>query len=80
MPSRCGISPADIRRATETYLGGKVVGEVYEDQKVFKVVVRGAPGMTSVEALRELLVVVPSGAAIPLRDLAEVSITLPAVR
>ena len=38
-----GLTPGDLRRVTETLLTGTKVGELYEEQKVFDVVVRGTP-------------------------------------
>ena len=37
----CGITPGDVRRAEATLLQGIQVGSVFEDQKVFDVVVQG---------------------------------------
>lgn len=48
-----GVSPGDVRRAATTLVQGTKVGEVYEDQKVLDVVVRGAPGVRdNIEAAR----------------------------
>ena len=38
-----GLKPGDVRRATATLVGGLTVGGVFEHQKVFDVVVWGAP-------------------------------------
>ena len=38
-----GIKPGDVRRAAATLLSGMEVGNLFEDQKVFEVVVWGAP-------------------------------------
>ena len=50
-----GCPPGDVRRAATTLVQGTRVGEIYEDQKVFDVVVRGAAGVRdSIEAVRRL--------------------------
>ena len=38
-----GVKPGDVRRAAATVLSGIEVGNLFEDQKVFEVVVRGTP-------------------------------------
>ena len=40
---RFGVKPGDIRRAATELLSGIVVGSLYQDQKIFDVVVRGTP-------------------------------------
>ncbi len=70
-----GLTPGDLRRLTEVILTGNKVGELYQDQKVFDVVVRGTPEAgANIDALRDLLVDTPSGGAVPLRDVADVYI------
>jgi CzcA family heavy metal efflux pump len=50
-----GLTPGEVRQATATLIQGTKVGEFYEDQRLFDVVVRGTPEMrTSVDAVREL--------------------------
>ncbi len=52
------------------------VGEIYEDQKVFDVVVRGAPGVRdNIEAVRRLPIQTPGGGIVPLSATSEVAIT-----
>ena len=38
-----GIKPGDVRRAEATLLQGIQVGSVFEEQKVFDVIVQGVP-------------------------------------
>ncbi len=72
---RFGLGPGDIRRAITTLIKGTKVGEVYEDQKIFDVVVWGEPRFRSdPNAIREILVDTPLGGQVPVRDLAEVRI------
>jgi CzcA family heavy metal efflux pump len=57
---RVGIKPGDVRRAAATLLSGIQVGSLFEEQKVFDVVVWGAPEVRgSVADLRELLIDLP---------------------
>ena len=72
---RYGIKPGDIRRAAATLLSGIEVGALYEDQKVFEVVVWGAPYTRhSLTSVRELLIDTPSGGHVRLSDVADVRI------
>ena len=70
-----GLTPGDLRRVTEVLLTGNKVGELYEDQKVFDVVVRGTPQRRREHrrAARHLIDT-PGGGAVPLRDVADVYI------
>jgi Cu/Ag efflux pump CusA len=50
---RHGVAPGDVRRAAATYLAGIEVGFLFEDQKVFEVVVWGDPALRySVDSMR----------------------------
>jgi Cu/Ag efflux pump CusA len=70
-----GLTAADIRRSATTLLKGTKVGEVYEEQKIFDVMVWGtAATRTDVAALRELPIDTPGGGHVPLGDVAEVFI------
>jgi Cu/Ag efflux pump CusA len=73
--SRFGLSPGQIRHAVATLIKGTKVGEVYQDQKTFDVVVRGIPGVRSdLEAIRQLPIDLPLGGQAPLKDVADVYI------
>lgn len=74
---RVGIKPGDVRRAAATLLSGVMVGNLFEDQKVFDVVVWGDPstryGLSSIE---NLMVDVPdSSRQVRLGDVADVAVT-----
>ena len=70
-----GLTPGDVRRAGTTLVKGTKVGEVYEAQKIFDVVVWGAePIRSDVEALRQLLIDTPGGGHVPLGDVADVQV------
>jgi Cu/Ag efflux pump CusA len=78
-----GVSPGDVRRAEATLLQGIQVGSVFEDQKVFDVIVLGTPATrSSVSAVQSLLIDRPGGGHIRLGDVADVRIaqTPPVIR
>ena len=71
-----GLTPGDVRRAEATLLQGIQVGSVFEQQKVFDVVVQGAPGTRrSVEDVRGLLIDRPTGGHVTLGEVADVRTT-----
>ncbi|MGH8580960.1 MAG: efflux RND transporter permease subunit [Gammaproteobacteria bacterium] len=68
------VKPGDIRRQATTLLSGLQVGNLYEHQKVFDVMVWGAPELrSSLTKIRGLQIATP-GAQVPLGELAEVRI------
>jgi Cu/Ag efflux pump CusA len=70
-----GIKPGDVRRAATTLVGGILVGSLYEEQKVFEVMVFGTPEIRhSVSSIQELLIATPTGATVPLKEVASVRI------
>jgi CzcA family heavy metal efflux pump len=70
-----GIKPGDVRRAAATLLSGVAVGNLFEEQKVFDVVVWGAPQIRrSVTDIPELVLDTPSGDHVRLGDVAEVRV------
>jgi CzcA family heavy metal efflux pump len=70
-----GIKPGDVRRAAATMLSGIQVGNLFEEQKVFDVVVWGAPSVrSSLTSIRELMVDVPGGGQVQLDEVADVSV------
>ena len=73
--ARHGIKPGDVRRAGATLLQGTQVGSVFERQKVFEVVVKGAPRTRrSVAGVRDLLIDTPRGDHVRLGDVADVRV------
>lgn len=71
-----GISPGEVRRAAAILLSGIQVGSLFEEQKVFDVVVWGVPTVrNSVSDIRELLIETPEGDYVRLGDLADVRVT-----
>ena len=70
---RFGLTAGHVRRASTTLLKGTKVGEVYEGQKKFDVVVWGAPSIRSdLAAIRALPIDSPSGVQVRLGDVADV--------
>lgn len=73
--ARHQLKPGDIRRAAATVLSGIEVGSLFEDQKVFEVVVWGTPEHRhSVTAVEELPITTPRGELVRLGDVANVEI------
>lgn len=71
---RYRIKPGDVRRSATTLLSGIQVGNLYEDQKVFDVIVWGIPEIrSSLTDIESLLIDTPSG-QVPLDQLAKVQI------
>jgi CzcA family heavy metal efflux pump len=72
---RYGIKPGDVRRAAAALLSGIEVGSLFEEQKVFGVVVWGTPeNRNSLTSIRELLIDTPSGGHVRLGDVAQVRV------
>jgi CzcA family heavy metal efflux pump len=73
--ARFGLTAGHVRRTTATLVKGTKVGEIYEDQKSFDVVVWGVPELrTDLGALRRLLIDLPQGGTVPLGDVADIEI------
>lgn len=74
--ARYGINVADINDVIETAIGGKEASKVYEGLKVFGLSVRfPESARNDVEPIRAILIPSPSGALIPLGQLAKVYVT-----
>src|SRR5918995_1327868 len=70
-----GIKPGDVRRAAAILLQGVVVGNIFGEQKVFEVVVKGVPEVRqSAESVRNLLIDTPDGGHVRLEEVADVQI------
>nr|MDQ3006796.1 efflux RND transporter permease subunit [Chloroflexota bacterium] len=70
-----GIKPGDVRRAAATLISGILVGNLFEDQKIFDVVVWGSPELRdSISDVSNLMIPKPDGTQVRLGDVAEVSI------
>lgn len=70
-----GIKPGDVRRAEATLVQGLVVGAVFEQQKVFEVVVKGTPETRrNVADIRNLRLDTPVGGGVRLGQVADVRV------
>jgi CzcA family heavy metal efflux pump len=70
-----GVRPGDVRRAATTFVSGLNVGSVFEEQKVFEVVVQGtAATRRSMADVRDLLIDTPSGGHVRLGSVADVRV------
>ena len=73
-----GLKPGDVRRAASALTAGITVGALFEDQKVFDVVIWGVPEIRdNIVAIQNLLIDTESGTQVRLADVAKVS-TVPA--
>ena len=74
--SRYGINVSDVQDVIETAIGGKEASKVYDGLKVFGLAVRFPEyARNDVEPIREILIPSPSGALIPLGQLAKVYVS-----
>ncbi len=72
---RYQIKPGDVRRATTTLLSGLRVGNLYEEQKVFDVVVWAEPDLRkNLTDLQNLLIDTPGGGHVRLGDVADIRV------
>ena len=70
---KVGIKPGDARRAAATLMQGIVVGNLFEEQKIFEVVVRGAVDVRDdLTSIREMLIDTPDGGHVLLGQIADV--------
>ena len=70
-----GIKPGDARRAAATMLSSITAGQLFEDQKIFDVVVWGTPAMRgSLSSVQDLLIDAKNESQVRLGDVAEVRI------
>lgn len=70
-----GLTPGAVRQAATTFIQGQRVGQVYHDQRVLNVAVWGVERVRhDIHALRQLPIQTPSGARVPLGDVADVLI------
>jgi CzcA family heavy metal efflux pump len=72
---RFGVKPGDVRRAAAILLAGLPVGNLFEEQKVFDVVVWGSPDIRrSAADVEQLLIDTPSGDHVRLSEVADVRV------
>ena len=71
-----GLTPGAVRRAAATLVQGTKVGEFYEGQQLFDVVVWGTPRVRrDLDAIRGLQVPIANGGTVPLGSVSTVEIT-----
>jgi Cu/Ag efflux pump CusA len=72
---RYGLKPGDVRRAATTLVSGLEVGNLFDEQKVFEVVVWGTPNTRrNLTAIQDLLIETPSRNHVRLKEVADVRI------
>jgi CzcA family heavy metal efflux pump len=72
---RYGVRPGDVRRSAAILLSGMHAGSLFEDQKIFDVVVWSAPATRhSLSDIRNLLIDTPGGGHVRLGEVADVRI------
>jgi Cu/Ag efflux pump CusA len=70
---RAGVLPGDARRQASTLVSGLTVGNFFEDQAVFDVVVQGVPSVrASLNSVRDLLIDTSGGGHVQLGQIATV--------
>lgn len=70
-----GLTPGDVRSAVTTLVRGTQVGEIFEEQKIFRVMVWGKESVRrDIDTIRRLMIDTPAGAQVPLEDVADVVI------
>ena len=73
---RFNLTPGEVRRAAATLVSGITVGSLFEEQKVFQVVVLGTPETRhDLSLVRDLRIDAPGGKTVRLADVADVRIT-----
>ena len=74
--ARYGINVADVQDVVEVAIGGKEATQVYEGMKVFGLAVRfPESARNDIEPIRNILIPAPSGALIPLSQLAKIEVS-----
>jgi CzcA family heavy metal efflux pump len=70
-----GLKPGDVRRAMATLISGTEVGNLFEQEKVFDVVVSGtADARHSLSSIQDLLIEAPNGGHVRVGDIASVRV------
>jgi Cu/Ag efflux pump CusA len=73
--ARVGVSPGDVRREAGTLLSGLTVGNYFENQEVFDVVVWGTPATRdSLTSVQNLLIDTANGGHVRLGQVASISV------
>lgn len=71
--ARFGINVSDVQKMIEAAIGGKTVSRLYDGERRFDIVVRYTPEYrASMEAVSNMMVPSPTGARIPMSELASI--------
>lgn len=71
--SNHGLKPGDVRRAASSLVSGITVGALFQDQKVFDVVVLGSPAVrANLSDMHNLMIDKSGGGQVRLADIADV--------
>jgi cobalt-zinc-cadmium resistance protein CzcA len=72
---RYGLNVADVQQVMRTLLGGRIVGQVFEGDRRFDLVIRLPESLRNdLEAVGAFPVPLPDGGFVPLRQLAEIRV------
>ena len=70
-----GLNVEDVNRTVQTAFAGQAAGQVFEQERRYDVVLRLRPELRqNIESVRRLLLSTPSGAAVPLEQVAKVEL------
>lgn len=73
--SQFNLTPGALMRSVTTLVNGMQVGEIYKDQNIFGVIVRGETRLHSdLRTLSELMIDTPAGGQVPLGEVAQLAI------
>jgi Cu/Ag efflux pump CusA len=73
--ARYGLNVGDLAEITETSLNGTAVSQVLEGQRTFDLFLRlSEESRNNIDSLRNILIDTPTGAKIPLREVADINI------
>ncbi|MFI5296853.1 MAG: efflux RND transporter permease subunit [Polyangiales bacterium] len=73
--ARYGLNTGDVEAYIQAAIGGQAVTQVYEREKYFDLTVRWLePYRASLESIREISVATPDGSAVPLGQIAKISL------
>ena len=75
MARLAGLTPGQVRRTATTLIQGTKVGEIYQDQQIIDVTVRGIEDLrNNMMALGNIRIDGPGGSLIPFRDVADIQV------
>ncbi|MDF1660772.1 MAG: efflux RND transporter permease subunit [Planctomycetota bacterium] len=73
--ARFGLTAQEVREAATTLIKGTKVGEVYEEQKIYDIVLWGTKDIRdNVDSIRTLMIDTANGGQVPMGDIADIAI------